>query len=334
MPILLTGGAGFIGHHLTRYLLNSGEEVVSVDNLSTGSVNNLRNFHSNKSFKFIEGDARDPKLMEPLIANASVIFNLAASVGVQKIFNDPIECIENNTQVGSTVLKLASKHNRRLFMFSTSEIYGKTEVFPFAESSNITLGAYDKLRWSYACSKVLDDYLARAYFEKRNLPVTIVRLFNCIGAQQVGAYGMVVPRLMNQALNNEHLSVYGTGEQTRSFTDVRDVVRALYGLIGNEKSIGELINLGTSNEISIVDLAKKIIRVTGSRSEIQFKTYEEAYGPGFEDMDRRVACTDKLTQISGFQFKYGLDDTLSWIHQDLLETQRLATTALEEMPVA
>lgn len=318
MHILLTGGAGFIGHHLARHFLAKGKKVVAVDDLSTGRRSNLSQFMNHPTFRFVEGSARDEALMEPLVAQASVIYNLAASVGVQKIFSDPIECIENNTQIGSLMLRLASKHQKRIFMFSTSEIYGKTETFPFAESSNITIGSCDKLRWSYACSKVLDDYLARAYFEKRGLPVTMVRLFNTIGVNQVGQYGMVVPRLMNQAINNEPLTVYGTGEQTRCFTDVRDVVTALDILIDNQRSIGELINLGTSNEISITNLARKIIQLTGSKSKIESISYDDAYGVGFEDMDRRVASAEKLKSISGYQFQYQLDQTLRWIHEDLM----------------
>ena len=213
--------------------------------------------------------------------------------------------------------KARFKYKKRLFIFSTSEIYGKTEEFPFAESANITLGSCDKLRWSYACSKVLDDYLARAYFEKRGLAVTMVRLFNTIGPNQLGHYGMVVPRLMTQALRHEPLTVYGSGRQTRCFTDVRDVVRALSLLIDNEQSYGELINLGTNHEISIVELARTILRLTNSRSEIESVSYEQAYGKGFEDMDRRVASAEKLKRISGFEFQYRLEETLRWIHQDL-----------------
>lgn len=319
MHILLTGGAGFIGHHLIGHFLAKGEKVVAVDNLSTGRKSNLATYIHNPNFKFIECDARDQKTIEPLIANASVIYNLAASVGVQKIFQDPIECIENNTETGSLILKLASKYNRRIFIFSTSEIYGKTEKFPFDENSNITIGSCDKLRWSYACSKVLDDYLARAYFEKKQLPVTMVRLFNTIGINQVGQYGMVVPRLMTQAIQNKTLTVYGNGAQTRCFTDIRDVVTALDILIDNKQSVGELINLGTDNEISILSLAQKIIQLTGSSSKIEMVSYEDAYGAGFEDMDRRVASSKKLKLLTGFEFTYRLDDTLRWIYNDMIQ---------------
>ena len=231
MRILITGGAGFIGHHLSAQFLRKGCSVVVMDNLSTGSIANMSNYLSDPNFKFVKADACDPIIVRQYVAECDVVFNLAASVGVKKIFEDPIECIENNTGIGSNILKICSQYNRRLFMFSTSEIYGNTEQFPFDENSDVTLGSWQKLRWSYACSKVLDDFLARAYFVKKNLPVTIVRLFNTIGANQVGEYGMVVPRLMNQAMRAQPLTLYGSGQQTRCFTDVRDVVRALEMLV-------------------------------------------------------------------------------------------------------
>lgn len=322
MKVFITGGAGFIGHHLSRRLLKSGHSVVSLDNLSTGSKANVSTFLNNSNYQFAEGDARNEELVRAIIEKTDVVFNLAASVGVKKIFEDPIDCIENNTAIGSVILKVCSEFNRRLFMFSTSEIYGKTECFPFGESADITLGSYDKLRWSYACSKVMDDFLSRAYFVKRGLPVTMVRLFNTIGAYQVGQYGMVVPRLMNQALANTPLTIYGSGEQTRCFTDVRDVVRALELLIDCPESYGELINIGTSHEISIQQLANKIIEVVGSRSDIEFISYEDAYGAGFEDMNRRVASTLKLQKMLKFDFKYTLVPTLQWIMMSLGGVQK------------
>lgn len=327
--ILITGGAGFIGHHLTRRLLAEGHDVKAVDNFSTGSRTNIETFLTHPRYTFIEGNCRDSAIMEKLIAGASVVYNLAASVGVQKIFNDPIECIENNTEIGSLVLKLCNKYKTRVFMFSTSEIYGKSAVLPFKEESDITIGAYDKLRWGYACSKVLDDYLARAYFEKHGLPVTIVRLFNTIGANQVGAYGMVVPRLMAQALANKPLTVFGDGNQSRCFTDVRDVVEALYQLIHNPRSIGELINIGGDREISILALAEKIIEHTGSSSSIELVPYGVAYGEGFEDMSRRVPSTQKLTEITGLRLRYTLEDTLTWIQQSMTEGKSLTNPALK-----
>lgn len=329
--ILVTGGAGFIGRHLVAALLNDYHHVTVIDNLSTGRMDNINPYIRHPRFIFIDGDARDPIVMDSLISKANVVFNLAASVGVQKIFNDPIDCIENNTQIGSLILKLCSQYNTRLFMFSTSEIYGKNATFPFREDADITIGPYDKLRWGYACSKVLDDFLARAYFEKRQLPVTIVRLFNTIGANQSGDYGMVVPRLITQALEHAPLTVYGTGLQSRCFTDVRDVVSVLIKLIDKPESIGELINIGTSHEISVLDLAKKIIDLTQSSSEIKMIPYEIAYGQGFEDMNRRVASTEKLSTIMGHVFEHNLDDTLTWIYQDLIgpTSQRLNSLPLE-----
>ena len=289
MKVFITGGAGFIGHHLSDRLLKLGHSVVCLDNLSTGSKSNVSGFIGHLNYQFIQGDARNEALLRSQIEKSDVTFNLAASVGVKKIFEDPIDCIENNTAVGSAVLRVCSEFNKRVFMFSTSEIYGKTERFPFDESADVTLGSCEKLRWSYACSKVMDDFLSRAYYVKRALPVTMVRLFNTIGANQVGQYGMVVPRLMSQALSHQPLTIYGSGNQTRCFTDVRDVVRALELLIDCPGSHGELINIGTSFEISILQLANKIIEITGSRSDIEFVSYEDAYGLGFEDMNHRVA---------------------------------------------
>ncbi len=322
IKFLLTGGAGFIGHHLTRELLSLGYQVTVVDNLSTGKIENIQEYQANSKYRFIQGLAQDEALMEPLVEDADVIYNLAASVGVQKVFKDPVDCIENNISVGANILKLANKYKKRVFIFSTSEVYGKASKFPFEENDDIVMGPYNSLRWSYASSKVLDDYLARAYFQQYHLPVTIIRLFNTIGSGQVGSYGMVVPRFMKQAMQNEEITIFGTGKQSRCFTDVRDVVQILIRMIDNKKSHGELINIGATRETKIIDLAEIIKQMTNSRSQIKYMTHEEAYGPAFEDMDRRVPSIAKLKNITGYEMKYDLMDTLRWIYKEMQEKDR------------
>jgi UDP-glucose 4-epimerase len=319
MRALLTGGAGFIGSHLAGALLGSGYKVDCVDNLTTGSWENISALSQNPNFKFYLGSAEDPKLLEPVAEKADVIYHLAASVGVKNIMQNTVRSIENNIFATALVLRLAEKYRKRTFIFSTSEIYGKTNHFPFSEEDDIVFGPINKLRWSYAASKLVDDYLARAYFCEKNTPVTIVRLFNTIGSGQVGHYGMVVPRFFSQARAGEDITVYGDGKQTRCFTDVRDVISILKLLIDNTNSFGELINVGTDEEISIYDLAHKIRGVTGSTSKIKNIPFEDVYGPHFEDMGRRVPNISKLHKITNYRLKYKLEDTLRWIENYDLE---------------
>lgn len=319
MKFLVTGGAGFIGSHLTEALLQQGHSVHVLDNLSTGSQSNVSRFLHRSAYAFTLGDVADGATLEPLVQNCDVVFHLAATVGVQVVVEDPIHCIETNIIGTTLVLKYANKYRRRTFTFSTSEVYGKSTKFPFTEDQDIVLGPVHKLRWSYAASKLVDDYLARSFFVKHQLPVTIVRLFNTIGRGQVGHYGMVVPRFFEQALRGSRLTVYGDGTQTRCFTDVRDVVSALLKLIDCPASHGELINIGSSDEISILRLAEAIRAMTKSVSPIELVSFEQAFGANFEDMDRRVPSTEKLRRIANFQFQYSLPDTLIWIYQDLLK---------------
>ena len=302
MKAILTGGAGFIGYHLTQRLLSDGYKVICIDNLSTGSLSNVETHLENKNYQFIQAPAQDLSLYtDSLLKDATVLFNLAASVGVQNIFDNPIECIENNIDIAKTVLNVAKKNNLRTFMFSTSEVYGKTQKFPFSEEDDCTFGSYKSLRWGYAASKLIDDYLSRSYFENFNTPVTTIRLFNTIGVKQVGSYGMVVPRFFDKALNNKPIEVYGSGHQSRCFTDVRDVIESIMLLINNKKSYGELVNIGSSTEITILDLAVKIKKLTNSSSEIISKSYEDAYGQGFEDIQRRVPNAEKLFSLTNFR---------------------------------
>ena len=313
MRALLTGGAGFIGSHLAKTLLSHGYAVDCVDNLSTGSLQNVAEHLKNPKFRFFLGGADDQTLIEPLLKSADVIYHLAASVGVRNIMQNTVHSIENNLFTTALNLRLANKYKKRIFIFSTSEVYGKANRFPFEEEDDAILGPVSKIRWSYAASKLVDDYLARAYYVEEKTPLTIVRLFNTIGTGQVGHYGMVVPRFFQQARLNESITVYGDGSQTRCFTDVRDVVATLYALIPNERSHGELINIGSTEEITILDLARRIKTVTNSSSELQLVSFESVYGPHFEDMGRRVPSIKKLKSITNLDMQFNLTQTLSWI---------------------
>ncbi len=316
MKILLTGGAGFIGHHLTEKLLLMGYEVVVIDNLTTGMSENISTFKTNLRYQFHFGSACSAALVEPLVKAADVVFNLAASVGVKNIFRNPIECMENNIDIAKNILNLCTKYQKRLFMFSTSEVYGKQDNLPFSEDDDSVFGSYKSLRWGYAASKLIDDFMSRAHYESFGTPITIVRLFNTIGLKQVGHYGMVVPRFFDQALRNQAITVFGNGLQSRCFTDVRSVVASLVDLIPCQDSYGELINVGSSEEITIYDLAVKIKNITASNSVINLINYDEAYGVGFEDIRRRIPCTKKLDQILRERKRFDLEETLGWIYQN------------------
>ena len=313
MRALLTGGAGFIGSHLAAKLLSLGYAVDCVDNLSTGSRANVAHLIENPKFRLFVGNAEEEALIEPLLMDADVIYHLAASVGVKNIMQKTIASIENNIFSTALILRLAEKYKKRIFIFSTSEVYGKSPKFPFAEEDDVVLGPASKLRWSYAASKLVDDFLAISYFSEKKTDVTVVRLFNTIGVGQVGHYGMVVPRFFTQARNNEPITIYGDGSQTRCFTDVRDVTNVLCQLIPVRSSLGEVINIGSNEEISILQLATKIKAQTNSTSSFTYVGFEEAYGPSFEDMARRVPCQDKLKRILGYNFQYRIDDTLDWL---------------------
>ncbi|MDD5010732.1 MAG: GDP-mannose 4,6-dehydratase [Phycisphaerae bacterium] len=313
---LVTGGAGFIGSHLCEHLLDCGQRVVVVDDLSTGSLSNIEHLISNDNFKFIQGAVRDEDLMREIIGKCDCIYHLAAAVGVNLIVEKPVHAIETNIHGTEVVLSAAHQFGKKVLLTSTSEVYGKNEKVPFNEDDDTVLGSTKFSRWSYACSKAIDEFLALAYHRQYKLEVVIVRLFNTIGPRQTGRYGMVVPRFVDWAMKNEPILIYGTGKQSRSFTYVSDVVDAMTALMGYEKGVGEVFNVGSREEISVEGLADKVIKKTGSKSEKKYISYSEAYGKGFDDMQRRLPCLEKVKQAIGYEPKVGLEQTLEKIIAD------------------
>lgn len=317
MIYLVTGGAGFIGSHLCERLLREGHLVLAVDNLSTGSYRNIAHLKSNPNFSLFVGDIRDKELLEPLIQQSEMIFHLAAAVGVRLIIERPVETLESNILGTHTVLSLAAKYNRKVLLTSTSEVYGKSNESAFAEDHDSVLGPSIRKRWSYACSKLADEFLALAFHEEKGLPVIIVRLFNTVGPRQTGRYGMVIPTLVRQALLGEPLTVYGTGKQTRCFVHVNDVVDALLKLSQNDNALGQVINLGSDEEISINELARLVKEITGSPSEILYIPYDKAYQPGFEDMDRRRPDIGKAKCLISFEPSKGIREIIQDVAEDI-----------------
>ena len=313
MKVLITGGAGFIGSHLAERLLELGNKVSVIDNLSTGNKENIESIITHPDFEFIEGDIRDIKLLEPLIVKCDVIFHLAAAVGVKLIAEDPVHTIETNIGGTELVLDIANKFGKKILIASSSEIYGKNEAVPFNEDDDIVLGSTTMSRWAYACSKAIDEFLGIAFNQQYGLGVVIGRFFNTIGPRQTGQYGMVVPRFVQKALNNEPIQIFGTGKQTRCFCYVKDLVEAIITLMNSEQTAGKVFNIGTSEEISIENLADKIIKMTGSKSEKQFVSYEVAYGVPIEDMMRRVPGLDRIKKTIGWEPKTSLDEILKVI---------------------
>ena len=307
MNALITGGAGFIGSHLSEALLRKGDSVTVVDDLSTGQKENISHIESDNNFSFVEGNILDEKLMEKLIKNCDVIYHLAAAVGVKFIIDNPIRSIETNVNGTETVVRAASRNRKQVFLASTSEVYGKTENGLFEEDSDRVVGATTIGRWSYSCSKALDEFLCLAYHREKGLPVIIGRLFNTCGPRQTGKYGMVVPRFVKQALSNQPVTVYGDGKQTRSFCYVGDAVRAIIGLVEEPKATGEIFNIGSEETTTIENLAKKVVKLTGSKSEIVHVPYEKAYERGFEDMRHRVPDTSRIRNLIAYKPRYNLD---------------------------
>ncbi len=310
MKILITGGAGFIGSHLAEAYLKKGHEVYIIDNFSTGSIWNIIEFHKDNLWP---DTILDKKVMSELINKCDIVFHLAAAVGVQYILDNPLETVKTNIQGTENVLELCSKFNKRVLITSTSEVYGKPTHAPLVETDDVIYGHSKKARWSYATSKLIDEFTALAYHRIEGLEVIIARLFNTVGPRQTGAYGMVIPRLMKQALNGESLIVYGSGLQTRTFVYVKDVVKALILLMESKEAIGEVVNVGGTEEISIHDLAVKIIKMTNSKSPISLVPYKQAFEEGFEDIQRRVPSTEKLKELIGFEPSTSLDDILKHI---------------------
>jgi UDP-glucose 4-epimerase len=301
MRILVTGGAGFIGSHLCERLIKEGHTVTAIDNFSTGKASNLKELKSTDSFTLVEGSILDTKLLSSIIINTEYIFHLAAAVGVFNIINHPLASLLTNIRGTENVLEAAHTTKTPVFLSSSSEVYGKNISDSLKESDDRILGSPVTLRWSYSEAKAIDESLAYAYFIEKQLETRIVRFFNTVGPRQLGAYGMVVPRFVKSALNHEPITIYGDGNQTRCFAHVNDVVDAVIATAFAENTIGKVINIGNNFEISINDLAKKIIAQTGSKSKVVYIPYEEAYGDGFEDMERRVPNIDLIKQLVGWK---------------------------------
>ena len=313
MRALITGGAGFIGSHLAEALLEHGDKVIVIDNLSTGSIDNIMHLKGRAGFEyFIESVDNEPFLAE-LIDRSDVVFHLAAAVGVKLIVEQPVYTIETNIHGTEVVLKHANKKKKLVVIASTSEVYGKSEDVPFREDSDLVMGPTPKHRWAYACSKAIDEFLALAYWKERKLPVIIVRFFNTVGPRQTGQYGMVIPNFVQQALAGQPITVFGDGTQSRSFTHVADVVGALIKLMNEPKAIGQVINLGNVQEITISQLAERVRALSGSKSPITLIPYDEAYESGFEDMPRRVPDLSKAEAMIGYKPKYSLEDILTQV---------------------
>jgi UDP-glucose 4-epimerase len=318
MAYLVTGGAGFIGSHVCETLACAGNQVLSVDNLSTGSFQNVAHLKTHPNFSFYVGDIRDSQFLEQLVQKSRVVIHLAAAVGVKHILDNPVETLESNVTGTQVVLSLAARYNRRTILASTSEVYGKLGKELFSEGDDLVIGPSHIKRWGYACSKLLDEFLALSYFEQKGLPVTIVRLFNTVGPRQTGRYGMVLPTFIRQALGGEPITVFGTGQQSRCFSHVEEIVEALLKLSNREDTIGEIINLGNNRPITIMELANLVKEIVKSDSEIVTIPYDQAYHEGYEDMSHRIPEISKAQRLVGFKPQKSasdiIKDILAWIN--------------------
>ena len=310
MRVLITGGAGFIGSHLSDAYLQRGDEVFVIDDLSTGSIENIQHLKGHPRFHYTIDSVHNHSITAELVDQCDVIFHLAAAVGVKLIVESPVRTIETNVHGTEVVLFLANKKKKKVLIASTSEVYGLSAEVPFREDGNLVMGPTTKGRWSYACSKAIDEFLALAYWREKKLPTVIVRLFNTVGPRQTGRYGMVIPTFVKQAISGRPITVYGDGSQSRCFGYVGDVVGALIKLMDRQDAVGEVFNIGSNEEISILDLAKRVKNLTGSDSEISLIPYDEAYEEGFEDMPRRVPDISKVNKLIGFKPDRSLDDIL------------------------
>jgi UDP-glucose 4-epimerase len=307
MKILITGGAGFIGSHLAENLLDAGYEVFAIDNLWTGKLSNVEHVKNNKRFHLIVDTILKESVMNELIFKVDHVYHLAAAVGVRNIMDHPVETLDINVKGSEVVLRLANRFKKKVLIASSSEIYGKHMDGELLEDDDRILGSVKKRRWAYACSKTLDEFLALAYFDEKKLPVVIARLFNTVGPRQTGQYGMVLPNFVQSALLGKPITVYGDGEQSRSFTHVKDVIGAITRLMEEPKAEGDVFNVGSGYEITINDLARKVKEMTGSGSDIEHIPYEKAYGPSFEDMQRRCPGIEKIKGLIGFEPSFDID---------------------------
>jgi len=317
MKILITGGAGFIGSHLADKLIAEGHEITVIDDLSTGRYSNIAHLEDQKNFRLIIDTVLNAELMEDLIRETDRVYHMASAVGVRLIMEQPVKTIETIFHGTDTVLKFCSRYRKRVLIPSTSEVYGKGISVPFSEDDDLLTGGTDKHRWAYACAKTLDEFLALAHWKETQLPVVVCRLFNTVGPRQTGQYGMVVPRFVQAALRNEPIEVHGDGTQSRCFGHVADVVEGLTKLIENPACFGTVVNLGNDEEVSINALAKRAIDLTGSTSEVRFVSYDEVYGAGFEDMQRRVPSLEKARNLIGYQPTRTLDDIINDVAGEL-----------------
>jgi UDP-glucose 4-epimerase len=310
MPLryLITGGAGFIGSHLAEALLHSGDDVVVLDDLSTGSIENIRHLKLHPGFRYFLDSIANRQLLAELVDEADVILHMAAAVGVRLIVDSPVRTIETNVHGTQAVLDTAGKKRKLVFIASTSEVYGKSNCIPFHEDADLVLGPTSISRWSYAASKALDEFLALAYWKEKKQPVVIARLFNTVGPRQTGRYGMVLPSFVGQALRGDPITVYGSGRQSRCFCDVRDATESIRRLIAEERAIGQVVNIGSDQEISMEDLAQLVRQRSGSISSIEYVPYDKAYEPGFEDMPRRVPSLDKLQSLIDYRPRTPLNE--------------------------
>ncbi|MDP2922111.1 MAG: GDP-mannose 4,6-dehydratase [Candidatus Omnitrophota bacterium] len=310
MKVLITGGAGFIGSHLSDELIAGGNDVAILDDLSTGRFENIAHLDGNKSFQFIEGTILNEMLVDKLVERCDVVYHLAAAVGVDLVVKKPLESLVTNIKGSEIVLDMAHRYHKKILITSTSEIYGKNTNGPLKEDDDRILGSPLKVRWGYSTAKAVDEMLAYIYWKEKKVPTIIVRLFNTVGPRQTGAYGMVIPRFVGQALKNEDMTVYGTGKQSRCFLHVKDVIKTLIKLMNNKDAIGQVFNIGSQEEISIENLAKKVIEITKSKSKLVYISYEKAYEEGFEDMQRRVPDTTKVKNLTGFKPTIDLEGTI------------------------
>jgi nucleoside-diphosphate-sugar epimerase len=320
MKVLITGGAGFIGSHLSDRLIEAGHRVTAVDDLSTGRQENVAHLEGAPGFQFVHESIMHEAVMDRLVSECDVVYHLASAVGVELIVSRPVEVIERCILGTEIVLRTAHRYKKKVLLTSTSEVYGKNQRVPFSEDDDRVLGPTTKSRWSYSCAKAIDEFLALAYLKEKKLPIIIVRLFNTVGPRQTGQYGMVVPRFVQQALSGKPLTVYGDGSQQRCFGYVGDVVGALVGLMEHPGAVGQIFNIGNTEEVSILELAKRVIKLTNSSSTITLVPYDVAYEAGFEDMARRIPDLSRVKSLIGYQPKVSLDEIINRIAHHLQET--------------